>query len=145
MTCHGAWRLAETGGERLLLGHGDRLCTRDWSYQALRWTLTGPLGRAVRRWTPWPLARRLVERVQERPKVPFCHTPLGEHDIQAPAAAAALAAHGADHLVCGHLHVPEDRRLRPGDPQPRLHILPAWRNDRGWLSWEAGAFARHRP
>ena len=123
----GAVYVMPLAGERVVLTHGDLLCTRDVNYRVLRWLLMGPIGRVVRVVTPWPVARRLVAAVQSRPKTPFCHAPGARADLIDAAASALLDAHGADRILCGHRHLGELRPLSGGECARTLHILPTWR------------------
>jgi UDP-2,3-diacylglucosamine hydrolase len=130
LTCHGAEHCLSVGARRVLLSHGDACCTRDLGYQALRWLLTGPVGRLLRRVAPWGLATRIVGGVQGRKKLPSVHLPA-HCDLQDRAVGRALARREADLYICGHLHREEHRVLeRPGRDPATIHLLPAWSDTR---------------
>lgn len=124
------------GTLRVLASHGDRYCTCDYQYQALRRLLLGPVGRWFRCHLPWAVARPIVSFVQTRPKLPLMHTPLGRLDIQTAPVEAALARHAADVAICGHRHLEEVRILSPQRGRARtLYVLPPWLHRHRFLTW----------
>jgi UDP-2,3-diacylglucosamine hydrolase len=120
--------VAEIAGEKVLLTHGDLYCTADLPYRLMRWLLVSAPGRALQRLIPWPLARRLVRTVQERPQSPLPHYWVGAEAIRSRSVVADQARHGVRRTVCGHAHVAETRDLSELDGTGVLHLVPAWRD-----------------
>lgn len=139
-TVHGLGWNTIIGGKRLRLVHGDSFCTRDSYFMLLRWLLTGPIGRVAAGLTPWPVADKIVSHIQSRPKLPFCHTPYAEKDLQNSAAAADLAHHDAEVIICGHRHEPDKRFLENNGHKGVLHVVPAWLETRQHLEFDGYDF-----
>ncbi|HEX7915969.1 UDP-2,3-diacylglucosamine diphosphatase [Rudaea sp.] len=96
----------ELGGERVLLMHGDTLCTDDVEYLKFRALVRDP------RWQAQFLAKPLAERrafaAQARGESRK-HTSAAKPeimDVNQEAVAAAMRAHGVHKLIHGHTHRP---------------------------------------
>ena len=134
------------GGRTVHLSHGDRLCLRDTSYQAMRRAIrsaparTGflalPLatrlriGRAFRRQS----ARSVTRKTERRPK---------SFSI-APSAVRRLFRDGADLAIVGHVHHARRIALEVDGRRRVLFTLGSWDDgNRSWLDFERGALALH--
>jgi UDP-2,3-diacylglucosamine hydrolase len=110
-------------GQRILLSHGDALCTDDVPYQAFR--------REVRSadWQNAFLARPLDERIkaatQMRRASQARHHLDGNRDADVDAGHAVQWMHacGVAELVHGHTHRPGSNALAPGF---KRHVLSDW-------------------
>ncbi|MFQ5645628.1 MAG: UDP-2,3-diacylglucosamine diphosphatase [bacterium] len=111
---------------RFYLTHGDELCSDDLAYRRYKETWW-PRFRMLDRLVPgkmeiW-LARRFMARSKQViEKQPGLDLKLSE------AALNKVFEQGADFIVCGHTHIPEDRRL--GENR-RLIVLPPWQDSQG--------------
>ncbi|HEU4663886.1 MAG TPA: UDP-2,3-diacylglucosamine diphosphatase [Dokdonella sp.] len=113
-------------GERVLLMHGDTLCTDDAPYQAFRAQSRTP------EWQRAFLARPLAERhafaAQARAESQRYTRSAGDAitDVNEDAVAATLRAHDVRRLVHGHTHRPARHRLElDGTPAERI-VLGDW-------------------
>lgn len=101
-------------GERVLFLHGDELCTADRAYQRLRRVLrSGPLRFLAPR-LPAGVTRAAARRLRRASRSAVAAKPAPEKAQSPSAAAAHLAAAGADVLVVGHAHRFRDERLDGG-------------------------------
>ena len=98
--------VVELGGERVLLMHGDTLCTDDTEYLKFRALVRDP------RWQAQFLAKPLAERrafaAQARGESRR-HTSAAKPeimDVNQEAVAAAMRTHGVHKLIHGHTHRP---------------------------------------
>ena len=98
--------VVELGGERVLLMHGDTLCTDDTEYLKFRALVRDP------RWQAQFLAKPLTERrafaAQARGESRR-HTSAAKPeimDVNQEAVAAAMRTHGVHKLIHGHTHRP---------------------------------------
>lgn len=115
----------EVFGKRIVLTHGDALCTLDAGYQRFRrWTR--------RRWVQrtflaWPLAWRLAlaRKLRQRPMQIPSYNPAW--DVTADAVAALFAASGCAALIHGHTHRPARHLEAAGE----RWVLPDWDLDHG--------------
>lgn len=124
--------IADFQGRRVLLMHGDTLCTRDEGYQKLRRILRNPLTLFVLRHLPLAsrqkLARKLrsESRQQTRAKA-MDITDVTEAEVEREMRAARVTA-----LIHGHTHRPARHELLlNGQPAERI-VLGDW-DRRGWV------------
>lgn len=113
-------------GQRILLSHGDALCTDDLPYQAFRREVRSPA------WQTTFLARPLNERVeaaaQMRRASQARHRLDGNRDADVDVGQAVQWMHacGVAELVHGHTHRPGSNALAPGF---KRHVLSDWDRD----------------
>lgn len=119
----------EVYGQRILLCHGDALCTDDAAYQALRQQLRSPAFRCD--FLAKPLAERIAvaQALRARSKTESSHKPEDIMDVNLDAVTAALAAHEAQIMIHGHTHRPALHRLAVG----ALRVVTGDWHEAGWL------------
>jgi UDP-2,3-diacylglucosamine hydrolase len=123
------------GGERVLLTHGDALCTADVAYQRLR-----ALVRQVR-WQrrllrlPLPVRRLLSGAARAGSRAHTGRIAGYIMDADPQAVRAALGAAGASVLVHGHTHRPGVESIELPAGRARRIVLGAW--------YEQGSLLRH--
>lgn len=127
-------------GERVLLTHGDALCTADLSYQRLRSVVRDPAWQ--RRFLRLPLATRRV-LAEEARAGSRAHTGLaaaGIMDASVEAVARLMSACAVRKLVHGHTHRPAIHELMlEGEPAHRI-VLGAWYEQGSCLRWDARGY-----
>ena len=131
--------LVEIGGERMLLMHGDTLCTDDAPYQAFRKQARDPA------WQRAFLARPIVEREQfaanARAESRRYTKSLADAitDVNADAVSSALRRHAVRRLIHGHTHRPARHEAAlDGDSVERI-VLGDWYEHGSMLSIRDGA------
>lgn len=112
--------VTELDGERVLLTHGDALCTGDHAYQELRSTVRDTLWQ--QRFLALPLAvrARLADHARAGSRAHTARTVTHIMDVDAAAVAAAHRATRARRIIHGHTH-------RPGIHESRLDGAPVYR------------------
>lgn len=129
--------VVELHGHRVVLLHGDTLCTGDAAYQAFRAQVRDP------RWQAAALARPLAERLalargmrkdSEAAKVGKREAIM---DVAPEAVEAAFRASGCDVMIHGHTHRPA-RHVHRVDGRERVRwVLPDWYDGGGYLAVES--------
>jgi UDP-2,3-diacylglucosamine hydrolase len=121
----------EAYGQRLLLSHGDALCTDDVAYQQFRTLVRQPA------WQAQFLARPLADRKAEIAKVRMASEAAKQGkaaeimDVNPLAVNRLLAEHPGCHLVHGHTHRP-GRHSHEVQHAYRQHwVLPDWYAGKG--------------
>ncbi|MGM1051352.1 MAG: UDP-2,3-diacylglucosamine diphosphatase [Pseudomonadota bacterium] len=120
------------GGKRVLLMHGDSLCTLDTAYQAFRAQARSPLWQAQVLSMPLPeriaLARQLREQSGE------ANSSKAEEimDVTPAEVVKAMAEQRVTTLIHGHTHRPAVHELEVDGQPARRFVLGDWRPDRGW-------------
>lgn len=110
-------------GQRLLLSHGDALCTGDLPYQAFRHEVRGATWQ--RQFLGKPLAVRLQIAADIRRASASRQRFDGDAsaDVDAAEAVRWMHALGAAEMVHGHTHRPGSNTLAPGY---KRHVLSDW-------------------
>lgn len=122
-------------GRRVVLSHGDLLCTADVGYQRFRRVVRNrTLQRLFLALSPHR-RRQLATRLRNRTQASVRRKPATAMDVDSGAAQALLRRFGAQWLIHGHTHRPAIHRL-DGTDAGRLRIdLGDWyREGRGvWV------------
>ncbi len=135
----GATLLAEReiitlGAERVLLLHGDELCTDDVRYQRVRPLLRSRTFFAVANRLPRAWRQRLANDLRAKSRAHTARTAMAIMDAHPDAIAQAMRSAGVARLIHGHTH-------RPGTfDVPGLgtrHVLTDWQQPAPLLAWNA--------
>ncbi|TLY76977.1 MAG: UDP-2,3-diacylglucosamine diphosphatase [Gammaproteobacteria bacterium] len=132
--------VAEFDGERVLLTHGDALCTDDHPYQELRSIVRTPQWQ--RRFLALPLADRelLADQARAGSRQHTSRTIPYIMDVNDGAVAAAFRATGVRRIIHGHTHRPGiHEMLIDGEPARRI-VLGAWYEQGSYLLYESGRY-----
>lgn len=113
-------------GERVLLTHGDLLCTGDRAYQQLRSVVRTASWQ--RRFLRLPLAtrRQLADAARAGSRA---HTGMAAPeimDVSEPAVLAALRAAGVRRMIHGHTHRPAVHEFGLDGASAYRYVLGAW-------------------
>ncbi|WP_027966757.1 UDP-2,3-diacylglucosamine diphosphatase [Halomonas halocynthiae] len=124
--------VVEWGNQRVLLMHGDSLCTQDDAYMAFRSQARDPRWQA--QILSMPIPDRLALAHQLREKSGEANTNKAEDimDVTPQAVIDAMAAHNVTTMIHGHTHRPAVHELDVnGQPAQRL-VLGDWQPGKGW-------------
>ena len=127
-------------GERVLLTHGDLLCTGDHAYQRLRGVVRTPAWQ--RRFLRLPLAtrRQLADAARAGSRA---HTGMAAPeimDVSEPAVAAALRAAGVPRMIHGQTHRPGVHEYTLDAARAQRYVLGAWYEQGSVLRCSAGRY-----
>ena len=137
--------VAEIGGQRIILVHGDAQCTDDLKYMEFRAQVRDPAWQA--QFLALPLAQRkgIIAGMREGSRAAHTTKSYELMDV-APAAVAQLyAGAGSDIIIHGHTHRPALHT----DGARRRYVLPDWEPDAepargGWIAVTSdGAITRY--
>ena len=127
-------------GTRVILMHGDTLCTDDHEYQAFRKMVRNP------DWQRAMLSRPLVERLaiarqlRETSAASMAGKSMEIMDVNQGAVVDALRAHGVYTLLHGHTHRPAVHRFEVDGHDAVRIVLGDWYTQGSVLSWDAEGF-----
>lgn len=116
----------ENAGLRIVLEHGDALCTDDVSYQRFKKIIRHPFILKALLGLPLPLRRRLAQKARQQSKASHQHKSAYIMDVNEQAVARALSKH--DILLHGHTHRPAIHEYSHGKKRV---VLGDWREDTG--------------
>lgn len=129
------------GARRVVLLHGDVLCTDDHDYQAFRSQVRNP------DWQSDFLQKPLLERQQIASGLradsisASLEKTVEIMDVNLAAVESCFDTHKADVLIHGHTHRPGIHRY---DPSRTRYVLGDWNPQQSYLSWSSsGGFELH--
>jgi len=138
--------IVDMHGERVLLMHGDVLCTDDHSYQRLRRIVRNPLTQWIFRHMSLDRRRRLAQRLREGSRMHVGGAAPEIMDVNAQAVTAALRHAGVRTLVHGHTHRPAIHMLDLDGTAAKRIVLGDWHSQGSVLEWsESGVELRTLP
>ncbi|MDV9032648.1 UDP-2,3-diacylglucosamine diphosphatase [Pseudomonas sp. RAC1] len=123
--------VVELDGERVLLMHGDTLCTRDVGYMKLRRYLRNPLSLWLLRHLPLTLRQKLARKLRSESQTQTRMKNTEIVDVTPEEVPRVMAEHGVRTLVHGHTHRPALHKLLVDGQPARRIVLGDW-DRRGW-------------
>jgi UDP-2,3-diacylglucosamine hydrolase len=129
--------------QRVLLMHGDTLCTDDHSYQRLRRIVRNPLVQTVLRNLSLRQRRALAQRMRAGSKAHISSMETAQPyimDVNPEAVVQALREHGASVVVHGHTHRPAVHSVIVDGAQRTRIVLGDWFDQGSVLRWNAAGF-----
>jgi UDP-2,3-diacylglucosamine hydrolase len=116
----------QTALRRILMTHGDQLCTHDTEYQAFRQQVRDPAWQAA--FLAKPLGERLTiaQQLRQTSETEKAGKSMAIMDITPDAAVALTERYAADALIHGHTHRPGHTVMRNGKSR---WVLPDWETD----------------
>ncbi len=116
----------EAHGRRILLTHGDLLCTDDERYMQLRATIRDPAWRAEFLAKPLAERRGIAEQLRDLSKTETADKAEQIMDVNQGAVEQVMREHGVAELLHGHTHRPAIHRFTlDGEPVQRV-VLGDW-------------------
>lgn len=132
--------VAELDGERVLITHGDALCTDDHAYQELRSMVRRPDLQG--RFLALPLKHRevLADEARAGSRRHTSRTVPTIMDVNAEAVASAFRAAAVRRMIHGHTHRPGVHDLTVDGARAQRIVLGAWYEQGSYLSFEGGSY-----
>jgi len=121
----------ELAGEKVLLMHGDSLCTLDIGYQKMRRLLRNPLSLFILRNLPLDTRHRLARKLRSESRSQTRMKASDIVDVTPDEVQRVMARYGVKTLIHGHTHRPDVHALQvDGQPAKRI-VLGDW-DKQGW-------------
>jgi UDP-2,3-diacylglucosamine hydrolase len=128
--------LVTISGERVLLTHGDGLCTDDRAYQRLRALVSDAGLREAFARLPIEARRKLASEARAGSREHLAAAATYITDVNAAAVARVFAGAGASLMIHGHTHRPGVHRLEAGGAAHTRIVLGAWHDEANVLRWD---------
>ena len=124
--------VVELGDERVLLMHGDSLCTQDAAYMKLRRWLRNPLSLFLLRNLPLATRHKLARKLRNESRAQTRMKASDIVDVTPSEVSRVMAAHGVRTLIHGHTHRPAEHSLAVDGQDARRIVLGDW-DRQGWV------------
>ncbi len=123
--------VAQFNGERVLLMHGDSLCTRDEGYMRLRRWLRNPVSLFILHHLPLTKRQQLAQKLRSSSKEETRMKSSDIVDVTTDEVVSIMQRHKVRTLIHGHTHRPATHALEiDGQPARRI-VLGDW-DRQGW-------------
>jgi UDP-2,3-diacylglucosamine hydrolase len=133
--------VVEVHGERVLLMHGDALCTDDVSYQRLRRIVRHPVVRWILRHMTLEQRRALARKMRAGSREHVGMTAPEIMDVNAAAVVQAFRTAGVRTLIHGHTHRPAVHALDVDGTPSRRIVLGDWYSQGSVLEWSGDSIS----
>jgi len=127
----------ELHGEKVLLSHGDALCTDDLEYQQVRTMTRNP------EWQAMMLRKSIEERIafalqaREQSAAHGANRSDDIMDVNPNAVEATIREHGCDILLHGHTHRPAVHPFHVDERPVHRIVLGDWYEQGSMVEWDA--------
>jgi UDP-2,3-diacylglucosamine hydrolase len=130
----------ELNGERVLVTHGDALCTDDHSYQELRSTVRTADWQRRFLSLPFQVRDRFASQARAGSKAHNARMTPAIQDVNAAAVELAYRTARASRIIHGHTHRPGIHdTVVDGTPVQRI-VLGAWYEEGSYLVYDNGRY-----
>ena len=123
--------LVEINQRKILLLHGDSLCTHDQQYQRYRRFIRNPLVLALLRLTPLSYRRNVGARIRRNSRAAKAGKSLEIMDVTTSAVVQVMEKYRVDTLIHGHTHRPDIHDVALKQGVGKRYVLGDW-TDTGW-------------
>jgi UDP-2,3-diacylglucosamine hydrolase len=130
----------ELYGTRLLLMHGDTLCTDDHEYQAFRQMVRNPAWQQLMLAKPLQERLMLAKHLRETSAASMAGKSMEIMDVNQGAVADAMRSQGVYTLLHGHTHRPAVHRFEVDGQVAVRIVLGDWYTQGSAVFWDADGF-----
>ncbi|MVW77131.1 UDP-2,3-diacylglucosamine diphosphatase [Pseudomonas xionganensis] len=123
--------LVEMGSERVLLMHGDSLCTLDVGYMKLRRWLRNPISLFILRNLPLSTRHKLARKLRSESRAQTRMKASEIVDVTPDEVLRVMTEKGVRTLIHGHTHRPATHILQINGQAARRIVLGDW-DKQGW-------------
>ena len=125
-------------GQKVLLLHGDELCTDDVAYQRARRVLRHPLFKPAVAPLPFFVRERIAQSLRRKSTAQKSTLSAQIMDVTETAVNAMFALHHAPTMIHGHTHRPKTHiHSAAGQTYTRV-VLPDWQYSNHYTVWDNG-------
>ena len=127
-------------GQRVLLRHGDSLCTDDIAYQRLRRILRNPITLGILQILSIKQRQQLAQRIRQESRKHTQQTTNYIMDVNHDAVRRDMENTQVKWLIHGHTHRPNIHQDVLGNNQGTRIVLGDWHQQGSVLSWSAEGY-----
>lgn len=127
-------------GRRVLLSHGDALCTDDLDYQAFRTMVRDSAWQAQFLAMPLDARQAMAAQARAASKTSMSGKSASIMDVNQTAVETLMREHEVSVLVHGHTHRPAVHRFTLDGDDARRIVLGDWYTQGSVLDWDADGY-----
>lgn len=124
-------------GRKVLLSHGDLLCTDDIQYQKVRKMTRDPEWQAKMRAKPLKERLRIAAEARRQSLEQTINMSLDIMDVNAQAVEKMIREHNVDVLLHGHTHRPAVHTVDLGNRKAQRIVLGDWYRQGSVVRWDS--------
>ena len=136
------YKLIRSGGQRVLLTHGDLLCSDDKKYQAFRHIVRNSYLQYLFLRIPLKYRKSLVKKTRKKMKDSVNKKPTSIMDVNHSTVGALMQDYKADILIHGHTHKPGCHFVNTGTCSFTRHVLSDWYDEAEILICDGSSYTR---
>ncbi|MHA8114862.1 UDP-2,3-diacylglucosamine diphosphatase [Kosakonia cowanii] len=122
-------KVLELYGRKVLIMHGDTLCTDDAGYQAFRAKVHQPWLQTLFLALPLFIRHRVAAKMRAGSRAANSSKSLAIMDVNQQAVIEAMEKHRVQWLIHGHTHRPAVHQLTANDAPAWRAVLGAWHSE----------------
>ncbi len=139
-TLLGDSEVLEIEGEKVLVTHGDLLCTDDEPYMALRAVVRAPDWQREFLAKPTAERRRIADELRAKSQAATAEKSEEIMDVNQDAVEAAMREHHVSVLLHGHTHRPDVHKFALDGAEATRIVLGAWYEQGSVVRWDETGF-----
>ncbi|HEI8867475.1 TPA: UDP-2,3-diacylglucosamine diphosphatase [Serratia odorifera] len=132
-------QVLELYGRRILILHGDTLCTDDQPYQKFRRRVHNPLIQKLFLAMPLRWRLKIAANMRARSQQSNQHKSLDIMDVNPQAVEQAMVQHRVRWMIHGHTHRPAVHSLQLANGEAQRVVLGAWHHQGSMVKVTADA------
>ena len=132
--------VVELEGTRILLTHGDLLCTDDKPYMALRATVRDPQWQRDFLAKPIEERRTIADNLRDRSQEAIAEKPPEIMDVNQQTVEATMNEYGVHVLLHGHTHRPGIHHFELDGAEATRIVLGAWYEQGSLVRWDLDGY-----
>ena len=122
------WHILQYPNKRILLLHGDTLCTTDEQYQRFRFIIRSRLLRFILTSLPISIRQKIAKSLRSKSIKLNTNKPENIMDVSVPEVERLMKKYDANIMIHGHTHRPKRHQQKYGE----RFVLGDWGNN-GWF------------
>ena len=133
-------RIIEIDTKKVMLTHGDQLCTDDKEYQAFRSVVRNPLWQ--KDFLNFPISKRekIAGEAKDASKDSKENKAMEIMDVNTDAVLKAFNDHPVEIMIHGHTHRPNIHKYKIKNQEKTRIVLGAWHDDPKYLVWDDNGY-----
>jgi UDP-2,3-diacylglucosamine hydrolase len=136
----GDYEVLDLEGERILLTHGDLLCTDDKPYMELRAVVRDPGWQRDFLAKPTDERQRIANDLRVKSQAATAVKTEEIMDVNQNAVESAMRQHGVSTILHGHTHRPDVHRFSLDGSDATRIVLGAWYDQGSVVRWDSNGF-----